>query len=203
MLELWSQWLLDPQSFRSMSRDTQIVLPRISFSNNINLSWQLHCVLWCFSLWTMNLCTHFSFLYSQFVLITLWKWLQGASFVLFTNFAVQLSHLIYNSFFWVVPGWCTLLSEIKFLSFFLIQFFKSGYKPLSLLLTCCPLSHIVTLSILCQHSLASWVYKSSTQADEVWYSQHWSFLLCLLQTLDVREPFNSSVQRCLRTRNIP
>lgn len=103
----------------------------------------------------MNLCTHFSFLYCQCVLVTSWKLLQGASFVLFTNFAVQLSHLIHSSFFWFVPRWCTLLSEIKFLSSFNIKFFKSGYKTLSLLPACCPLSCIITLSILCQLSLTN------------------------------------------------
>lgn len=103
----------------------------------------------------MNLRTHFSFLYCQCVLVTSWKLLQGASFVLFTNFAVQLSHLIHSSFFWFVPRWCTLLSEIKFLSSFNIKFFKSGYKTLSLLPACCPLSCVITLSILCQLSLTN------------------------------------------------
>lgn len=114
----------------------------------------------------MNLCTHFSFLYCQCVLLTSREWLQEASFGFFSNFAVQLSHLMYSSFFWFVPRWCTLLSEIKFPSFLKILFFKSGYKPLSLLLTCCSLAHTVTLSILCHFSLTNWVYKCSAQADE-------------------------------------
>lgn len=129
-LELWPQWLLDPQSFRSMSKDTQTVLPRNSFSNNIKLSWQLqNSILGLFFSMDKKLCTHFSFLYCQCVLVTSWKWLQGASCVLSTNFTVQLSHLIYSSFFWFVPRWSTLLNEIKFPWSFKIKFFKSGYKP--------------------------------------------------------------------------